>query len=223
MDNKIWEWFMYKVFDNEDGTVQKIPWNTEKTSLEKEETSFNIHKKYLWDYIPDTDFIDKWNGLFELKQEFISWKPVDIIDFTNEEVIKILNSWLTMQEKNKIFFDIFWLEWMIRLFNYYYWWTILKTLYDKSIPLGSLYLEKVHKLPKWKFEEMNLEKNNKWNPFVAHNMIIDDDWNIRFIDTDNRPLNAFQPLNMIWNWITKKALHEVKQHRYMMQTKKNLD
>jgi hypothetical protein len=128
-----------------------------------------------------------------------------------------------MQAKEKIFFDIFWLKWMIRLFNYYFEWTFLKTIYDKSIPLWSLYLEKVHKLPKWKFEEMNLPENNNWPVFVAHNMIEENDWNIKFVDTDNRPLDLFHPLNIIWNWITKKALRDIKKHRYIINKEKNLD
>ena len=220
MKNKIGEWFMYEVFDNSDWTVQKIPRNPWKTSIEKEQGSFNIHKKYLWNSLPETKFINKWDWLFELKQEYIDWKPVDILENTKDDVLNILENWLSMQAKEKIFFDIFWLKWMIRLFNYYFEWTFLKTIYDKSIPLWSLYLEKVHKLPKWKFEEMNLVENNNWPVFAAHNMLEDENWNIRFVDTDNRPIDIFHPLNMIWNWITKKALKDVKKHKYITNKKR---
>jgi hypothetical protein len=41
----------------------------------------------------------------------------------------------------------------------------------------------------------------------------DEKGDIHFIDTDYRPLDVFHPLNMIWNWITQKALKDVKQIR----------
>lgn len=67
---------------------------------------------------------------------------------------------------------------------------------------------------------MNLDENNIWKPFLAYNMLEDENWKIRFVDTDNRLLNILHPLNLIWNWMTKKALREVKKHRYILDSYK---
>ena len=207
---RIWSWFMYDVYTHPylKYKVLKIPNDPKSTSISDEKESYELYKKYLWDNVAETEFIDKGNWDFEVIQELVKWKPIDLADSINKDVFEILEKWNNMQEKHKIFFDIFWLEWMIILFNYYYKDTYLKKISDFSLSIASFYLERVHKLPKWKLKELN---ERTWNPFVANNILRNENGVIKIVDTDNRPLNILNPLNLLWNWITKKALKDIKR------------
>ncbi len=221
----IWNGFMYTVIDKWDWTVEKIPRKAWNTSSEKEKSSFELHKKYLWDLIvPDTDiFIPKKKIIsssdnFEVYQDkIIRWNPVDLINTTNEKVIELLASWSEMQKDNKVLFDVFWLEWMVQLFEHYFKWTPIKSFNDLFLPANAKYLKIMHNFPLWLLEEMHLKE---LNPFIAYNILEDEKWDIHFIDTDYRPLDVFHPLNHIWNWITQKALRDVKKHRYLIENAK---
>ena len=81
----------------------------------------------------------------------------------------------------------------------------------------------MYNFPVWLLDEMNKSEEN---PFLAHNILEDEEWNIKFIDTDYRPLDFKQwiksnknisiwinnvALNKVGDWITKKALADIKQ------------
>lgn len=205
-------WFMYTVKDCWDWTVEKIPRAPWNTSLSNEKKSLKIHKWYLWDLVvPDTDIIISSNSWFETHQERVEGKPVDLMDITNEKVIQLLESWQWMQSEEWILFDIFGLQWMVALFDYYFSWTPIKKLHDLLLPINSKYLKLMHNFPDWILAEMN--NNISGSPFVAHNILEKSNWDIHFIDTDHRPLDPQHPLNLLWNWITKKALKDIRIKR----------
>lgn len=201
---------MYSVNDKKDWTVEKIPRAPWNTSAENEANSYKIHKNYLWILVPETE-IYKWSReSFSVHQEIIKWTPVDLsVDFTKEEVMKLLNSGATMQQNHKVLFDVFWMQWMIRLFNYYFAWTPIKNMSDLLLPVNAKYLRIIHNLPETVLPEMN---NENGSPFIAHNILKDNDWKLHFIDTDHRPLDPLHPLNLVWNWITQKALKDLNKN-----------
>lgn len=206
----LWKWFMYSVSDKDDWTVEKIPRAPWNTSAENETKSLKLHKQYIGILVPETE-IYKWSSeKFSVHQEIIEWIPVNLaVDFTKDEVMKLLTSWSNMQQNHKVLFDIFWMQWMIRLFNYYFAWTSIKNFSDLLLPVNAKYLRLMHNLPETILPEMNKED---WSPFIAHNILKDKDWELHFIDTDHRPLDSFHPLNLVWNWITKKALNDLNKN-----------
>ena len=210
MEEKIWEGFNYEVFDIWDWKVKKRP-RTEN-NLKIEQNSFDIHKKYLWDFLPDTEFIwEDWK-IKEVIQTKVKWAEIidlnSMTDDVKNQVNELLSRGLSMQEKHKILFDIFWMEWMIALFNHYFKNSTLKKISDFTLPFNSKVLEAIKKIP----SEMMINLNNKEdnNPFLAYNLLKDIDWKVHFIDTDYRKVNIFHPLNFVWNLITKKALKDLE-------------
>lgn len=208
----IWKWFMYTVNDKNDWTVEKTPRAAWNTSADNEANSYKLHKNYLWIIVPETE-IYKWNREdFSLHQEKIVWNPIDLaVEFTKEEIIKLLEWWANMQQNHRVLFDVFWMQWMIRLFNHYFANTHIKSMSDLLLPVNAKYLRIIHNLPESVLPEMN--NDIEWSPFIAHNILKDDKWELHFIDTDHRPLDAFHPLNLVWNWITSKALNDLKNKK----------
>ncbi len=204
--------FMYEVVVKEDGTVQKVPRTLAHTDWSKEERSATIHREYLWDtVVPETELWMPWDGRFETHQEFVEWTPVNLDTTTNQQVLDLLEAWASMQEKEKILFDVFGLEWMVRLFNHYFEWSSLGWLNDVLLPINMTYLDKVHNFPP---ELLRQLKEKQWEPFIAHNILEWPNWEVHFIDTDHRPLTLLwkpNPLNRVWAWITKKALADLKR------------
>lgn len=208
---KIWEWFNYEVFSNWDWTVTKIPRRKEINKIENEKKSYKIHKKELWDFLAKSELISNqtWKYVEKVIQEEIkNAKIINLRDNTNEKVKEILELWNNLQEKHKILFDIFWLEWMIALFNYYFEWTLIKKISDITLPINSIFLEKTKWLPKWYLKELNKLKKP---PFLAYNLLENEDWEVFLVDTDYRPLSILNPLNLVWKWITNKALKDLKK------------
>ncbi len=208
----IWKWFMYTVSDKDDWTVEKKPRAAWNTSAINEINSYNLHKKYLWIIVPETE-IYKWNrDNFSVHQEKVEWTPVDLsVDFNKTEIMNLLNSGANMQQNHRVLFDVFWMQWMIRLFNHYFANTPIKNMSDLLLPVNAKYLRIIHNLPENVLSEMN--NDIEWSPFIAHNILKDDKWEIHFIDTDNRPLDPLHPLNLVWNWITQKALNDLKNKK----------
>jgi hypothetical protein len=209
--DKIWEWFNYQVFSNEDWTVTKIPRKVENNKLDTEKKSYGIHKEHLGTFLAKSEFIgdETWKYVEKVLQEEIkNAKVIDLRNTTNKVVIKLLELWSNMQEKEKILFDIFWLEWMISLFNYYFEWTILKKISDTFLPINSIILEKTKWLPVWYLKELN-EKEKA--PFLAYNLLENENWEVFLIDTDYRPLTFLNPINIVWKWITNKALKSLQK------------
>lgn len=204
----LWKWFMYTVSDKNDWTVEKLPRAARNTSAENEDSSYKLHKKYLWIIVPETE-IYKWNSdNFSVHQEIVDWTPVDLaVDFNKTEIMNLLNSGANMQQNHRVLFDIFWMQWMIRLFNHYFANTPIKNMSDLLLPVNAKYLRIIHNLPENVLSEMNSDSD--WSPFIAHNILKDDKWEIHFIDTDHRPLDPLHPLNLVWNWITQKALNDL--------------
>jgi len=202
---------MYDVENMWDWTVKKIPRTTRHTSAIHELVSLHRHKDNLGLYIPETE-IYKWpEAGFEVHQELVEWTPVDLaVEMTNEQIRKLLDWWREMQNREWVLFDIFWIQWMIKLFNYYFQWTGIKKMSDLLLPANAKYLRMMHNFPERDLVELN---KKWWNPFIAHNIIKEADWNMKFIDTDNRPLDPFHPLNLVWNWITQKALKDLQNKK----------
>ena len=79
---------------------------------------------------------------------------------------------------------------------------------DLLLPANAKYLKLMHKFPNNLLNKMN----ESWeSPFIAHNILQDENWDLKFIDTDYRPLDMFHPLNKVWNWITQKALKDINK------------
>lgn len=204
----LWKGFVYNVYDGDNQTVIKIP-RTTRYKKEVEENSYDTHKKYLWMHVAESNFIDHGNT-YRVIQEKIEWNPIDLINITNSKVNKILEQWNNMQNVENILFDIFWLAWMVRLFNHYFDWKSLKALWDLCLPMNAQILKYFYNFPPELLVEMNQQN---WNPFIAHNLLEDKNWNIILIDTDFRPLDINHPLNLAGNWITQKALQDIKSQR----------
>lgn len=204
-------WFMYDVSINWDSEVLKTPRAPWNTSIENERLSVVLHNSYLWDYVPDTKIISSDTHWFLTHQELVNWwNHIDLaIESTKQDVIDLLEKWVRMQKEQKILFDIFWMQWMINLFNYYFKWTNIKKFSDLLLPANAKYLQLMHNLPPEALIQMNSDIKSK--PFVAYNILRDDKWILRFIDTDYRPLDIFHPLNLVGNWITEKALRDIKR------------
>lgn len=204
----LWKWFMYSVSDEEDWTVKKVLRAPLNTSAQREKSSLELHKTYLWDIIvPETEIYELKSGDFEVHQKKIEGTPLVLTDLTSDNVRKILELGALMQKEHRVLFDIFWMQWMIQLFNYYFWWTPIKELSDFLLPANAKYLHLMHNFPEGLLREMN---EATWNPFVAHNILQDSEGKLHFIDTDYRPLKLICPLNIIGNWITQKALADLK-------------
>jgi hypothetical protein len=201
--------FMYDVDTSGTEKVVKIP-RSNRVRKQQEQTSYEVHKIFLWDTVPDTKFFDDENTWFKVEQDKVYWEPVNILQDSSKKLYDILKLWQTMQEKQKILFDIFWMQWMIALFNYFFAETNFKKFNDLFLPLSEKYLKAVHNFPPWVLAEMNQVKGS---PFIAHNLLKDSDGNYHFIDTDYRPIDIRHPLNVLWDWITKKALQEVERLR----------
>lgn len=202
----LWRGFVYDVYDWEDQTVIKIP-RTSRYRKEVEENSYQIHKQYLWMWVAESNYV-RHENTYRVIQEKIEWNPIDLMNTTNNKVNKILEHGKNMQNAENILFDVFWLAWMIRLFNHYYEWKWLKAFWDICLPINKIILDYFYNFPPKLLAEMN---EQTWNPFIAHNLLEDKDWNMRLIDTDFRPLDKKHPLNLAGNWITQKALDDIKK------------
>jgi len=205
---------MYQVV-KKDGRVIKVPRTLKHTDWEQEAKSLKIHKDHLWDSIPDTDIdIDNdksWR--FETHQDLIQGTPVNLATTTNQQVLDLLEAGATMQEEEKILFDVFGLEWMVRLFSHYFDGSPLWFLNDVTLPINMEYLKGIHNFPPELLQQL---KEKDWEPFIAHNIIEWVDGKIHFIDTDHRPLTLLgkpNPLNHVWRWITAKALKDLERKR----------
>lgn len=203
-------WFMYDVSISwwEVIKTPRAPWNT---SIEAENFSTLIHKSYLWNYVPETQISLSKSHWFLTNQELINWwNHIDLaIESTKQDVIDLLEKWAIMQKEQNILFDIFWMQWMINLFNFYFKWTNIKKFSDILLPANARYLQLIHNLPPEVLIQMNNDIESK--PFIAYNLLRDEEWKLRFIDTDYRPLDIFHPLNLVGNWITQKALSDIKR------------
>ena len=200
---------MYDVDTTDHDKVVKIP-RSNRVQKVQEEISYKVHRTFLWDIVPDTEFFDDPNTKFRVEQKKIDWTPVDIISDSSNELHEILKLWQTMQDKQKILFDIFWMQGMIALFNYFFAGTYFKKMNDSLLPLSEKYLKTIHNFPAWILVQMN---QVQWAPFIAHNLLKDKAGKYHFIDTDYRPLDIRHPLNLLWDWITKKALKEIEHLR----------
>jgi hypothetical protein len=200
----LWKGLVYEVYDKQDQSVIKIP-RSKIYRKNIEEDSYLLHQKYLKWSVAQSDFIESWDS-YNIIQEKINGNPVDLHNITNQKIHKILEQWQDMQKAENILFDIFWLEWMIQLFNYYFDEKALKSLWDLCIPMNAWILNYFYNFPPELLKQMN---QNKWNPFIAHNLLEDKDWNITLIDTDFRPLDIKHPLNMVGDWITQKAIDDI--------------
>jgi hypothetical protein len=214
--DKVWEGFWYTVTWNWNKVI-KTPRNQLSRILNDEKEALKTHQDYLWESIPSTEF-KQTKGWYEVHQDFIRWNPVDLMTTTNDKVFELLDAWISMQEKEKILFDVFGLEWMVRLFNYYFSDTYLWKAKDISLPIAASILQLIHHFPKEKLEELN---NDKTSPFIVPNIIEEDNWNVKFVDIEHRELISPRsisslkkyPLNLLWAWITKKALTDVQRRR----------
>lgn len=207
-----YEWFMYTIKVNDDLTVTKTPRTLAHTNWYNEDVSLKIHKDYLWkDIVAETDIhTAPLLTSFETHQEFILWTPINLETTTNQAVFDLLEAGASMQEKEKILFDVFGLEWMIRLFNHYFGDRLLWNMNDMFLPLNAQYLNLVHNFPP---ELLKKLKEKEGDPFIAHNILEGKDGSIHCVDTDYRPLDIWSglnPLNHIGAWITKKALDDLK-------------
>jgi len=212
-DKLIGEWFTYERVVKSNGEVVKQPRTLLHTDWDTERTSLEIHREYLSDSVPDTEIYNPTSWWFETHQDFIEWRPVNLATTTNQQVLDLLEAWSTMQEKEKILFDVFGLEWMVRLFSHYFDWTSLWFVNNVALPLNMEYLKRMHNFPPELLQQL---KDKDWEPFMAHNIIEWPDWNIHFIDTDYRPLTLLwkpNPLNHVWRWITSKALKDLSKRK----------
>jgi len=212
----VWEGFWYTVRKNGKNVI-KTPRNMSTRNLWDEKTALETHQKHLDQFIPDTSF--KWDkSAYEVHQEFIEWDPVNLMNSTNDKVFELLDTWISMQEREKILFDIFWLEWMVRLFNYYYWDTLLGKTNNFALPLSWRFLQMLHNFPYSKIKALNDDHSS---PFVSENILEDKEWNVSFVDIEHRWLSKPKnfaalkkyPLNLLWAWITKKALKDIMWQR----------
>ncbi|MDP2090146.1 MAG: hypothetical protein Q8K30_00985 [Candidatus Gracilibacteria bacterium] len=203
---------MYTVNDKNDGTVEKTPRAAGNTSADNEANSYKLHKNYLGIIVPETEIYKGNREDFSLHQEKIVGNPIDLaVEFTKEEIIKLLEGGANMQQNHRVLFDVFGMQGMIRLFNHYFANTHIKSMSDLLLPVNAKYLRIIHNLPESVLPEMN--NDIEGSPFIAHNILKDDKGELHFIDTDHRPLDAFHPLNLVGNWITSKALNDLKNKK----------
>jgi len=212
----IWEGFWYTVY-RDGNRVVKLPRNENTRILASEIAGLEAHETHMWDFIPNTTFTetDEW---YNVSQEFIAWEAVDLMETTNNKVFELLESWATMQEKEWILFDVFWLEWMVRLFNYYYGDTLLGKTNNFLLPLSWRFLQILHNFPYETIKQLNKDTSS---PFISENILENSSWNVKFVDIEHRSLQKPKsikelkkyPLNLLWAWITKKALKDLMKNR----------
>jgi len=210
--------FLYTVkVDEEAWIIVKTPRSTLHTSAEHEKTWLNKHNQYMSNFIPDTDVVltDTW---FQLQQEYIDWKPVDLRTNMNPDVWKLIEAGQDLQAQERILFDVFGIEWMVRLFNYYFEkGDMLREINEAALPLNAQYLQMMHNFPPELLKQLNTE-NNK-NPFIAYNIRETEDGRVYYTEANNRDLSVSRltskvnPLNRVWAWITRRAMQDLQELR----------
>lgn len=207
-------WFLHNTYSDEQWAVIKIPKTTRWTSYEKEARGRDIHWEYLWGFLAETQIETASEHGYTITQEEIIGTPTDIMNSTSEQINTLLEKGMTMQSQEWILFDVFWMESMVALFNHYFKWTYIKRLSDLLLPVNAQYLKLMHNFKPQDLYKMNNQDINI--PFVSHNILKEDGtWDIKFIDTDYRPLQWNKPLNLVGNWITQKALTDIAQNRWI--------
>jgi len=202
----IWGWLSNQVYKQWDKVI-KLPRKWEYSDSIKK--GYEIHKKYLWDSIPNTEFNEiKWKST--IMQDFVQWNPVDLAQTSNERVFEIIELWYKMQKEEKIYFDLFWLEWILSLYyNYLPPWlsnNIMKKDSDLLFKLNSYLLEKLYNYPRKELRKI-IEKS--WNPFLVHNLLETPNWEIKMIDFEYKRLSPFNITNQVFSLITKKTVSDV--------------
>ncbi len=205
--HQIGEGFMYKVYDSEDGYVIKIPKDPTISSAEVENESIRIHRKYMWDAIPETTAreTDTW---FDIRQEKLEWELIELVPWTvKSDVLKLLQDGNDMQKATWQLFDVFWLEGLIQVFGHLTKETAIWFCNDLSLPVTKKYLQHKYKMSSEVLDQM-LVPNNK--PLLSHNMMRTKNGDLKFFDTDYRALSWKKPLHMVWNFYTQKALRLIE-------------
>lgn len=208
--NTVSTWFTHTVEINpQTWEVIKTPRTPRFKDLDWEKNSPRLHRNFLWDRtIPETDVHITWDE-FKIHQEYVSWfNAVDLEkEFMRDDVQRILEAWAAYQKETWNLFDIFGLQWMIALFQYYFPEGSLMRA-GANLHISSVYLDKVHNFPQSDLEALKAQEVT--SPFTAHNLWRDKNWKLKFIDLDHRPINIRNPLNKVWAWITEKALSDLK-------------
>ena len=204
-------WFTHTVKINpQTWEVIKTPRTLNFKDPKAERASSWLHASFLWtELIPETDVFLKSRWDFEVHQEYVSWfNPVDLEkEFMRDDVQRVLESWAAYQKETWNLFDIFGLQWMIALFQYYFpEGSLMRT--GANLPINSLYLDKIHNFPQSDLEALKAQEVT--SPFTAHNLWRNENGTLKFIDLDHRPINILNPLNKVWAWITEKALTDLK-------------
>lgn len=121
---QIASWFFNTVYITENNsTVIKIQKKTNSiiwTTKRRLEEALEIHKKYLWNAIPNTEIetdisSPRW---YFVKQEFCTWRLLSLLDLDNSTIKAkfdtLVKAWKLMETDKKLFFDIYWWNGLIK-------------------------------------------------------------------------------------------------------------
>jgi hypothetical protein len=206
--NKIWTWFTSTVFkENNSKNVIKNrnnwkPYSNDIVEIQDE------YKKYFWN-IEWIHIIPVYlsEGNMILTQEFINWEFIDLLTTTNEKVFELLEAWNNMEDAENILFDIFWLEWLIRLFMFFNKDNIIWKSKNTIDPSAQFLLNLLFKFPKEEYQKIS---HSEELVFISKNIIENTEWELHLIDLEKR--NLSNPLNKLWHVYTKKAIKFVQEN-----------
>lgn len=154
---KLDEWFIIKIFKTK---RQILPIQEQRKIIE-------MKKKYFWEYIPETELIEKENWEYVIKQKFIEWKTlsqIDIPSLSTETLWKLLD----LIKKYLQYHKEQWWDMDITWYQYYPW------------NPGSI-----------KRKLMNFFKINQ-NFLTSTNIMIWNDWNPYMVDICESADSRFQ-------------------------------
>ena len=209
-------WFQHNVYLSEDQTtVTKTPRQAVGTSTALElKNAISTHEEYLQDYLLDSTVEVDSEHWYRITQAYMyEATPIDLLVQSNPDVEELLAMGATMQEKEKILFDLLWMEGQIQAFGH---WlennvltrSVVKPVVDSVVvPVSAQILKYLYNVDPTKVTESYTRSHT----ITAHNILHDKKSNIRFCDPEYRP---FVPkkikdlFNHPWKRITAYALKQ---------------
>ena len=201
------------------GFTSTVHLNEDKKTVTKERNNWkpypqdivNIQKnyqKYIWNIAwVSIKKVTLSNDSMEITQDYVNWECVDLLTTTNEKIFELLEASNSLEQKEKILFDIFWIEWLIRLFIFFnkdnFIWKSEKIIH----PIASKILNLIFKFPEAEYKKIASSSDPI---FQSKNIIEDWNWELNLIDLENRKFT--DPLNKLWHIFTKKAIKHVQEN-----------
>ena len=140
-------WFISKVFKTRE---QSLP-------IEEQKRLLDLKKIYFWEYIPETELVEIWDGYYFIKQKFIKWKTLaqaDISSLSADTLYQIID--------------------LIKKYIKYFkeeWWEMDTTWYQ-------IYKWNVSNLERRLRQFLAINKNF----LTSTNIMVSEDWNVYMVD-----------------------------------------